>query len=99
MNQRQIVQRGKDATAVLENEAFKAAMQGLKATVVDQWKRSAIRDKEGQVLLLQLARLADEFEGILIGMMDNGKVEQNKIDINAIRDESRARNMLRKVTG
>ena len=84
---------------VLENEAFKAAMQGLKSAVLEQWKQCPVRDKEGQTLLLQLAKLTDKFEGILIGMIDNGKMAQHRIDLNEIRDESKTRRMLRRVTG
>ena len=99
MNEKQQVLRGKEAAMVLENEAFKAAMQGLKSAVLEQWKQCPVRDKEGQTLLLQLAKLTDKFEGILVGMIDNGKMAQHKLDLDDIRDESRTRRVLRKVTG
>ena len=99
MNEKQQVLRGKEAAMVLENEAFKAAMQGLKSAVLEQWKMCPVRDKEGQTLLLQLAKLTDKFEGILVGMIDNGKMAQHKLDLDDIRDESRTRRVLRKVTG
>ena len=99
MNEKQQVLRGKEAAQVLENEAFKAAMQGLKSAVLEQWKQCPVRDKEGQTLLLQLAKLTDKFEGILVGMIDNGKMAQHKLDLDDIRDESRTRRVLRKVTG
>ena len=99
MNEKQQVLRGKEAAMVLENEAFKAAMQGLKSAVLEQWKQCPVRDKEGQTLLLQLAKLTDKFEGILVGMIDNGKMAQHKLDLDDMRDESRTRRVLRKVTG
>ena len=99
MNEKQQVQRGREAALVLDNEAFKAAMQGLKSAVLEQWKQCPVRDKEGQTLLLQLAKLTDKFEGILVGMIDNGKMAQHKLDLDDIRDESRTRRVLRKVTG
>ena len=99
MNEKHDVLRGREASAVLENEAFKAAMTGLKTVVLDQWKQCPVRDREGQVLLLQLAKLTDKFESILIGMVENGKLAQNKLDLNDIRDESASRRWLRKVTG
>jgi hypothetical protein len=99
MNEKQYVLRGREASAVLENEAFKAAISGLKSTVMDQWKNCPIRDHEGQVLLLQLAKLTDKFESILVGMIENGKLAQNRIELNEIRDESASRRMLRRVTG
>ena len=50
------LQLGIDATQVLDNEAFKQAMTQLKEAVVWQWKECPVRDREGQMLLLQLAK-------------------------------------------
>jgi hypothetical protein len=97
MNDQQTNQRGIDATQVLENAAFKEAMTILKQAVVDQWKDSPIRDKEGQLLLLQLAKLTDKFEGILIGIVETGKLAKSRIDINTLRDESAGRRIMRRV--
>jgi hypothetical protein len=99
MNEKHAVLRGREASEVLENEAFKTAMNSLKTVVLDQWKQCPVRDREGQVLLLQLAKLTDKFEGILVGMVENGKLAQNRIDLDAIRDESASRRWVRKVTG
>ena len=99
MNEKHDVLRGREASAVLENEAFKAAISGLKTVVLEQWKQCPVRDREGQVLLLQLAKLTDKFESILVGMIENGKLAQNKIELNEIRDEPASRRMLRRVTG
>lgn len=99
MNEKHEVLRGREASAVLENEAFKSAMASLKSAVLEQWKSCPVRDREGQVLLLQLAKLTDKFESILVGMIENGKLAQNKIELNEIRDESASRRMLRRVTG
>ena len=99
MNEKHAVLRGREAVAVLENEAFKAAMTGLKTAVLDQWKQCPVRDREGQVLLLQLAKLTDKFEGILVGMIENGKLAQRKIDLDEMRDESPSRRWARQITG
>ena len=99
MNEKLYVLRGREASAVLENEAFKTAMGGLKSTVLEQWKQCPVRDREGQVLLLQLAKLTDKFESILVGMIENGKLAQNRIELNEIRDESASRRWARKITG
>ena len=99
MTEIQQVLRGREAAMVLENEAFKAAMQSLRTAVTEQWKQCPVRDREGALLLLQLAKLTDKFEGILVGMVDNAKMAQHKIDLNEMRDESRTRRVLRKVTG
>ena len=89
--------RGKDAALVLDNEAFKLAMGSLKASVLEQWKACPIRDREGQMLLLQLAKLTDRFEAVLVGMVQNGKLAEHQIDLDALRDESRARRFMRKL--
>ena len=98
-NDHKEVLRGKEAQAVLDNEAFKAAMESLKASVQEQWKACPIRDVQGQVLLLQLAKLTDKFEALLVGMVKNGEFSQRKIDLDRERDEPKARQFMRKVLG
>lgn len=97
MSEQQISQRGLEAGQVLDNEAYKDAMTSLRAQVVEQWKACPIRDKEGQILLLQLAKLADKFEGILQGMVESGKFADRKIKLDELRNESGARKLMRRV--
>lgn len=92
------VLRGKEAAMILESESFKIAMTTLKSSVLDQWKACPIRDSQGQVLLLQLAKLTDKFESILIGLVENGKFAERKIDLDSLRDESAGRRFIRKVS-
>ena len=54
---------------------------------------------EGQLLLLQLAKLTDKFEGMLIGMVEGGKYATHQIKIDDLRNESKSRKLLRRVTG
>lgn len=97
MTDQQVSQQGLDARLVLDNEAYKQAMATLRAQVVEQWKACPIRDKEGQILLLQLAKLADKFESILQGMVEGGKFAHRKITLDAERNESPARKLMRRV--
>jgi hypothetical protein len=97
MSDHQTYQQGLDARMVLDNAAYQQAMQALRAQVVEQWKACPIRDKEGQLLLLQLAKLADKFEAILGGMVEAGKFAQHKINLDAERNESPARKLMRRV--
>lgn len=97
MTEHQLLQRGIDAAQVLENVAFKDAFKALREQVVAQWKDCPIRDKEGQVLLLQLAKLSDKFEGILVGMIESGKYAQRKIELDNLRDESKPRKFFRQM--
>jgi len=99
MTENQTIQRGKDAQAILDSEVFKDAMGALKSSVLEQWKSCPIRDAQGQVLLLQLAKLTDKFEGILTGMVQNGAFTAAKIDLDKLRDEPVMRQFMRKVSG
>lgn len=99
MTESQTLQRGIDAAQVLENVAFKEAFQSLKDQITTQWRACPIRDKEGALLLLQLAKLGDMYEGILIGMVEAGKMSQRKIDMDKLRDETIPRRFFRKVAG
>jgi hypothetical protein len=93
------VRLGKDAIAILDNEAYKHAIKSLKDMVISQWKDCPIRDKEGQVLLLQLAKLTEKFESVFIGLVENGKLANHKIELDNLRDEPAYRRMARKVIG
>lgn len=98
MTDYQITQRMNAAQEVLNNEAYRAAMDHLKAQVVQQWKDCPVRDAQGQLLLLQLIKLCDKFDGILSGMIEAGKFAQMKIDLDKERDESKLRKLARKVS-
>ena len=91
------VQRGIEAQQVIDNEAYKDAMTALKAEIVAQWKDCPVRDKEGALLLLQLAKLADKFEGVLTGLIESGKFADHQIKIDSERNESKARQVMRRV--
>lgn len=97
MNLNTQAQRGVEALQVLENEAYRDAMASLKAQVIEQWKSCPVRDHEGQLLLLQLAKITEKFEGILSGLVESGKFAQRKIDLDEFRNESKTRKFLRKI--
>lgn len=99
MTEHQLLQRGIDANQVLNNEAFKDAFNVLRGAVVEEWKKCPVRDQEGALLLLQLAKLTDKFESILVGMVESGKMAQHQIDLRELRNESKARNFMRRVVG
>lgn len=99
MSERSISQRGLEAQQVLENEAYKQAIDRLKQDVVEKWKNSPIRDKEGQFVLLQLAKVTDKFEAILRGYIEAGKMAQHKIDIDDLRKDTATRGVLRRIVG
>lgn len=86
----------RNADEVLQNEAYTGAMASLKAQIVAQWKDCPVRDQEGQRLLLQLAKLADKFDGILRGYVEAGRLAQHKIDVSNERNESVAHRIVRR---
>jgi hypothetical protein len=97
MTEQQTVQRATEAALVLDNPAYQEAMSQLKSVVIQQWKDCPVRDREGQLLLLQLAKLTDKFEAILKGMIETGKLAQHRIDLDRERNDSLAKRFLRKV--
>lgn len=97
MTNQQQAQRGLEASQVLDNPAYKAAMEALRAEVVEAWKKCPVRDKEGQVLLLQLAKLTDKFEGVLTGMVEGGKFASRQMELDELRNESAGRKLMRRV--
>lgn len=98
MTEKQAAQRGHEAALVLDNPAFKEALGQLREAVVKQWKECPVRDREGQLLLLQLAKLTDKFEGILVGIVETGKLAKHRIDLDNLRDESKTRQFMRRVS-
>ncbi len=97
MTNQQQAQRGLEASQVLDNPAYRAAMDALRAEVIEAWKKCPVRDKEGQVLLLQLAKLTDKFEGVLSGMVEGGKFAQRQLELDDMRNESAGRKLMRRV--
>lgn len=97
MTNQQQAQRGLEASQVLDNPAYRAAMDALRAEVVEAWKKCPVRDKEGQVLLLQLAKLTDKFEGVLTGMVEGGKFASRQLELDDLRNESAGRKLMRRV--
>ena len=97
MTNQQQAQRGLEASQVLDNPAYRAAMDALRAEVIEAWKKCPVRDKEGQVLLLQLAKLTDKFEGVLSGMVEGGKFASRQLELDELRNESAGRKLMRRV--
>ena len=97
MTPHQTQQRGIEARRILDSEVFKEAMASLDAQIVAQWKACPVGDKEGALLLLQLAKLKNKFEAVLIGLVETGKLAEHQINIDAERNESKARQFFRRV--
>ena len=97
MTAQQTVEIGRQAQDVIDNAAYRQAMIDMKSQIVEQWKACPVRDTEGQTLLLQLAKLAEKFDGILSGYVQAGRLAQHSISIDAERNESKTRQFFRRV--
>ena len=97
MTEHDAAQQGRNAADVLDSAAYQQAMSAMQAQIVQQWRECPVRDAEGQLLLLQLAKLAGKFEGILRGYVEGGKLAQAKINIDTERNESGMRRAIRRV--
>jgi hypothetical protein len=97
MTNQQIAQKGFEAAQVLDNPAYRAAMDAMRAEVIEAWKKCPVRDKEGQVLLLQLAKLTDKFESVLTGMVEGGKFAARQLELDELRNESMGKKLMRRV--
>lgn len=97
MNEQQTANRGLEASQILGSQAYIDAMSALRETIVAKWKECGLRDTQGQVLTLQMMKLADTFEGLLAGMIESGKMARHKLDLDAARDETTAQRFMRRV--
>lgn len=99
MTEQQQVLRGQEAAQVLDNEAFKLAMNSLRQSGIDAMLACPIRDNEGRLLLAQYVKVVDKFKSDLLSMIESGKFAQRQIDIDKLRNEPKARQFVRKVLG
>lgn len=89
--------RGLEAQQVIDNPAYKKAMELLKESVDKEWQKADVRDREGQMLLLQFRKTVDRFERILAGMVDTGRYAERKIVDDKIRNENALRRTSRRI--
>lgn len=89
----QLMQTGSNAAQVLDNPAFKSAMEQLHALALQAFKATDIRDAEGLKIARQFASVTDDFEQILHRMVKGGDFA--RLNINKHRDESPARRIMR----
>jgi hypothetical protein len=97
MTEQDTVKQARQAAEVLDNPAYRDALAAMNAQIVEQWKACPVRDAEGALLLLQLAKLAGKVESILRGYIEGGKLAQRKIDLDKERNESGVQRAIRRV--
>jgi hypothetical protein len=72
MNERQEVEHGRHAEAVLENVAFKAAFEQIEKDIINQWKQS--KDQQDREKLHLSLQLLSRLESVLKASIANGQV-------------------------
>jgi len=78
MNERQEVERGKQAEAVLENVAFKYAFEQIEKDIINQWKQAGDpADREKLHLSLQMLT---RVESVLKQAVANGVVSNQILE-------------------
>ena len=97
MTPHQTQQRGIAAQRIIDSPVFKEALTMLDAQIVAQWRATAVTDKEGAMLLLQLAKLKNKFESIFVGLIETGKFAEHQINLNSERNEGKARQFMRRL--
>lgn len=97
MTEQQTADMGVEAGRVLANPAFNEALRLMQENAVTRWKECPIRDREGQMLLLQAARITDSVVTTLRGMLEAGKLANAKVDIEKARTESKVKRTLRAI--
>lgn len=97
MSDQQISNRGEDAARVLDNPAYRDAMDALKQSVIAKWREVGVRDKEGLILTHQLMTLAETFDGLLRGYVEAGKMAAHNLAVARAVDEARNESVARRI--
>jgi hypothetical protein len=71
------------AREVLENEAFKLAIERMKQEYTQAWMNSPASDPEGREELWKLLKLTDRVQMHLSEMLTDGKIARTELDYQA----------------
>ena len=80
------ITQGERAAELLENEIFKAAVEGVREAIHEQWANSPIRDVEGQQALRMSLKLLDDLVANVRSMVNAGKMEKIRVN-NGVMDK------------
>lgn len=79
MTKEQEVERGRQAAAILENPAFKAAVDALESTYADDWKNTPAADAQGRERLYIALQVSRDFVAHLVAMVASGKISAQQL--------------------
>lgn len=66
--------RGAKARAILEDEFVQEALQAVEVGILEAWKKSPVRDLEGQTSLRLLYKVFNDFKGYFADALATGKM-------------------------
>jgi len=72
--------KGEKAKAILENEAFKDAMNMIKATYFDAWSNSLPNDRETREHCYNMFQAVKDLEGNLNSVLKTGEFASKQIN-------------------
>lgn len=98
LTDQQLSDLGVEAQRLLENPAFLAIFDRMRDSVQHAWRNADLRDREGQQLLLQQAKIIDRVEEAAMGMVQAGKLSDGRIRESGLRTESLVKRAFRKVS-
>ena len=74
MSDRDDEKRGENAQNLLNDPLLRKALDGSRATILEAWQATPIRDNEGREYLWKLHQASLRFEEILFGWIQNGEI-------------------------
>jgi hypothetical protein len=71
--------RGARARELLDNTLLTEALDAIEREVVQQWGECPARDKDGKEALWQLYKTSQKFRNLLLGYVETGRYEAEKM--------------------
>lgn len=72
--------RGSRAKAILDSGTYQEAVQAVEIKILEDWKRSPIRDQEGQLALRLKLQCLEQIKAYLKEAMETGKLASQTIE-------------------
>ncbi|MFL9934233.1 hypothetical protein P0D88_34800 [Paraburkholderia sp. RL18-103-BIB-C] len=79
MTKEQEVERGRQAAAILENPAFREAVEALEKTYTDDWRNTPAPDAQGRERLYVALQVSRDFSAQLVSMIATGKISAQQL--------------------
>lgn len=80
MNLQKDSERGYQANELLNNELFSESINMLRQGIVDKWRETPIRDKEGQHELKLMDKVLTDMVNYLKTIISNGKMADIQLE-------------------